>query len=86
MKNPFELIAWSKKVEIPIITLEKILNRPVVISENVKVFLAWFDSYGAKSSCIFVETPDTNVLIDPGAVSMQLGFPLEDSEKIYLEE
>jgi len=48
--------------------------------------LVWFDSMGAKSSCTLVTTPDTSILIDPGAAIMQPGFPLPSLEKwMYLE-
>ncbi len=48
---------------------------------NVKI--VWFDSMGAKSSCIFVETPDVKVLVDPGAAELQPKFPLPDELKAY---
>jgi len=43
----------------------------------------WFDSLGAKSSCLLVETPDLNLLIDPGAAAMQPGFPASEVRKLY---
>ncbi len=43
--------------------------------------LVWFDSLGAKSVCVFVETPDVRVLIDPGAAVMHPGFPATEEEK-----
>lgn len=46
-----------------------------------KVHLIWFDSMGAKSSCILVETPDVKMLVDPGAAAMQPSYPLSDREK-----
>ena len=45
--------------------------------------LIWFDSLGAKSTCTLVETPDTTILIDPGAAIMQPGFPASMEKKIY---
>jgi len=45
--------------------------------------LIWFDSLGAKSTCTLVETPDTKVLIDPGAAIMQPSFPASMEKKIY---
>ncbi|WP_129596819.1 MBL fold metallo-hydrolase [Methanohalophilus profundi] len=45
--------------------------------------LVSFDSMGAKSSCIFVKTPDTSILIDPGAAILQKSFPLSDSQKQF---
>jgi hypothetical protein len=49
--------------------------------------LVQFDSYGAKSSCTFVETRDVKVLIDPGVSIMHPTFPanLEDKMK-WVEE
>jgi len=46
----------------------------------------WFDSFGAKSSCIFVKTPDVSLIIDPGIAEMQLGYPLDKKEKMKLRE
>lgn len=45
--------------------------------------LVWFDSFGAKSSCTLVSTPDTSVLIDPGIAIMHPSFPASYSKKIY---
>lgn len=42
----------------------------------------WFDSLGAKSSCVFVKTPDISILIDPGIAIMQPSFPATEEEKI----
>lgn len=41
----------------------------------------WFDSMGAKSSCTLVETPDLNILIDPGIAVMQPSFPASQEQK-----
>ncbi|MBO8182300.1 MAG: MBL fold metallo-hydrolase [Archaeoglobus sp.] len=41
----------------------------------------WFDSMGAKSSCILVKT-DIDILIDPGAAIMHPGFPAPQEKKI----
>jgi len=43
----------------------------------------WFDSFGAKSSCVLVSTPDINVLIDPGVAIMQPSFPASEREKEF---
>jgi predicted metallo-beta-lactamase superfamily hydrolase len=43
----------------------------------------WYDSLGAKSSSILVETPDVSILIDPGASSMQKGFPMSRLRKAF---
>jgi predicted metallo-beta-lactamase superfamily hydrolase len=49
--------------------------------------LVWFDSMGAKSSCTLVTTPDTGILIDPGAAIMQPSFPLHELDKwMFLEK
>ncbi len=42
----------------------------------------WFDSFGAKSSCTLVRTPDISILIDPGIAVMQPSFPASDEMKI----
>ena len=31
---------------------------------SIRVRLVWFDSLGAKSSCLLVKTPDVRVLVD----------------------
>ena len=51
--------------------------------KHLQFSLIWFDSLGAKSTCTLVETPDTKVLIDPGAAIMQPGFPASMEKKIY---
>jgi predicted metallo-beta-lactamase superfamily hydrolase len=43
----------------------------------------WYDSLGAKSSSVLVETPDVSILIDPGASSMQKGFPMSRLKKTF---
>lgn len=43
----------------------------------------WFDSMGAKSSSVLVETPDVTILIDPGASGMQPGFPMSRVRKAF---
>jgi predicted metallo-beta-lactamase superfamily hydrolase len=43
--------------------------------------LVWFDSFGAKSSCIAIDADETFILIDPGAAAMQPSYPLPDSVK-----
>lgn len=45
----------------------------------------WFDSLGAKSSCVLVKTSDVSVLIDPGIAVMQPSFPASWSKKLYWE-
>ena len=42
----------------------------------------WFDSLGAKSACVLVETPDVSIIIDPGIAIMQPSFPASEEEKI----
>ncbi|MEM2250536.1 MAG: MBL fold metallo-hydrolase [Candidatus Hadarchaeales archaeon] len=43
----------------------------------------WFDSLGAKSSCVLVWTKDVRILIDPGAAIMQPSFPANLVKKLY---
>ncbi|RLB32025.1 MAG: MBL fold metallo-hydrolase [Deltaproteobacteria bacterium] len=61
------------------ITFQEIEEHPIVIGE-VNIYLVWFDSYGAKSSCVFIETPDLHLLVDPGAAAMQSSYPLDERE------
>jgi len=42
----------------------------------------WFDSFGAKSSCLWVKTPDVKLIIDPGIAAMQPSFPASLEEKL----
>ena len=60
-------------------------ENPILIG-SFKVYLIWFDSMGAKSSCILVDTPDIKILVDPGAAAMQPSYPLLDEEKIKLRK
>jgi hypothetical protein len=46
----------------------------------------WFDSFGAKSSCSLIKTPDLKILIDPGIAVMQPSFPAPENKKIYWYE
>lgn len=48
------------------------------------VHLIWFDSLGAKSSSVAVETGRGVVVIDPGAAAMQPSYPLPGEEKVVL--
>ncbi len=43
----------------------------------------WADSLGAKSTCTLVETPEVNILIDPGVAVMQPSFPASWLKKSY---
>ncbi len=43
----------------------------------------WFDSLGAKSSCVFVKTPDIRVVIDPGIAIMHPSFPASWIKKLH---
>jgi len=52
---------------------------------SIRVRLVWFDSLGAKSSCLLVRTPDVRVLVDPGAAAMQPSFPLPSHVKEELK-
>ncbi len=44
--------------------------------------IVWMDSLGAKSMSVLVETPDVNILIDPGAAIMHPSFPASDKLKL----
>lgn len=46
----------------------------------------WFDSFGAKSSCSLIKTPDLKILIDPGIAVMQPSFPASEDKKVYWYE
>jgi hypothetical protein len=46
----------------------------------------WFDSFGAKSSCVLVATPEVRILIDPGVAVMQPSFPASTAKKLYWYE
>ncbi len=46
----------------------------------------WFDSFGAKSSSLWVETPDVKLVIDPGIAAMQPSFPASIDEKLKWKE
>jgi len=59
----------------------RIIRKNPIIAGKIKLYLVWFDSYGAKSSCIFIKTPDIKMLVDPGAASMQPSYPLPNDEK-----
>ncbi len=42
----------------------------------------WFDSMGAKSSCIMINT-DIKIVIDPGIAIMHPSFPASKTKKLY---
>ena len=63
----------------------KPLEKPIEAGE-VKVRLVYFDSLGAKCSCVLVETPDVKVLVDPGVAEMQPSYPLSWDEKVRLRD
>lgn len=48
---------------------------------NIGFKPVWFDSLGAKSSCILVQTPDLSILIDPGVAVMHPSFPASSRAK-----
>ncbi|MEA1964827.1 MAG: MBL fold metallo-hydrolase [Candidatus Aerophobetes bacterium] len=60
-------------------------ENPISIG-SFKVYLIWFDSMGAKSSCTLIETPDLKILVDPGVAAMQPSYPLSDKEKLNLRK
>ena len=57
--------------------LSKVAAKPITIGK-INVHLVWFDSMGAKSSCLLIETPDVKILVDPGAAEMQPSYPLSN--------
>lgn len=57
--------------------LSKVAAKPITIGK-IDVHLVWFDSMGAKSSCLLIETPDVKILVDPGAAEMQPSYPLSN--------
>ena len=50
--------------------------------KNISFEPIWSDSLGAKSSCVLVKTPNTSVVIDPGAAIMQGSFPASMEDKL----
>lgn len=60
-------------------------GKPIKAGE-VEAHLIWFDSMGAKSSSILIETPEVRVLVDPGAAEMQPSYPLPEEEKFRLRD
>ncbi len=65
---------------------QRIKKDKPIIAGNIRVELVWFDSLGAKSSSVFIQTPDINLLIDPGTAEMQPSYPLSALEKSELAE
>ena len=43
----------------------------------------WFDSLGAKSSCVWIRTSDISIIIDPGIAVMQPSYPASWIKKLY---
>ena len=52
-----------------------------MILKDLGIELLWFDSLGAKSASLYLETALGGVVIDPGAAAMQPSYPLPDQEK-----
>ncbi|MCS7385751.1 MAG: MBL fold metallo-hydrolase [archaeon GB-1867-005] len=48
--------------------------------------IGWFDSLGAKSASVLIETPDVKVFIDPGIAVMHPSFPAPVEVKFELYE
>jgi hypothetical protein len=57
------------------------MRNNIIRKGNLEVHLIWFDSLGAKSSSLFIRTPDLAILIDPGAAEMQPSYPLSEKKK-----
>ncbi len=54
---------------------------------DVQVELVWFDSLGAKASCVLVRSPYVNLIIDPGVAIMHPSFPADWEDKVrWVEE
>jgi len=71
--------------------LKKILHLPAdywkyspISMGSLKIYLIWFDSLGAKSSSLLIETPEIKILVDPGAAAMQPSYPLPPETKSRL--
>jgi len=55
--------------------------------EKIRWKPVFFDSMGAKCASVLVRTPDTSILIDPGAAEMQPSYPLSWEMKMkYLRD
>ncbi len=52
--------------------------------EDIGIRLIWFDSLGAKASCITIESDKGLIVVDPGAAEMQPGYPLPRDRKLEL--
>ncbi len=50
------------------------------------IYIIWFDSMGAKSSSVAIDTGDGLLLIDPGAAAMQPSYPLDPDTKRLLRQ
>jgi predicted metallo-beta-lactamase superfamily hydrolase len=57
--------------------------RSAVSDSGLNFEILWYDSLGAKSSSVLVQTPDVGILIDPGASGMQRGFPISRVRKAF---
>ena len=68
------------------LSLENFALRKPIIMGKVRTYLLWFDSMGAKSSSMLIETPDIKILVDPGAAEMQPSYPLPPEEKKKLRQ
>ena len=55
--------------------MQKAKSKKFMFMEKITIKPVWFDSLGAKSSCMLVKTPDVKILIDPGIAAMQPSFP-----------
>ncbi|RKX70864.1 MBL fold metallo-hydrolase [candidate division WOR-3 bacterium] len=61
------------------------MDRPLRTGK-IEIHLIWFDSMGAKSSSILIETPDLKLLVDPGVAALQPGYPLPAEKKEELKQ
>lgn len=64
----------------------RVIKEHPIEAGRIKVYLVWADSYGAKSSCVYIETPDLKLLVDPGTAAMQPSYPLYAEEREQLRQ
>ncbi len=62
------------------------MSTPIQILKQAGIDIVWFDSLGAKSMCITVDTGQVKIIIDPGVAEMQPSYPLPQEEKMRLRK
>jgi predicted metallo-beta-lactamase superfamily hydrolase len=58
------------------------LHVPLIRGDMHPLRIVWFDSLGAKSSCIMVELKGCSLLVDPGVAVMHPSFPASLEDKV----